>query len=68
MYFEISVSFSRKSFKSAKSRHSEDSELVRQVFIVQKIIPGDMICYKKKLLVNFFSDQTLYNLEGFVST
>ena len=48
MYFEISVSFSRKSFKSAKSRHSEDSELVRQVFIVQKIIPGDMICYKNQ--------------------
>ena len=65
MYFEISVSFSRKSFKSAKSRHSEDSELVRQVFIVQKIIPVDMISYKK-LLVNFFSDQTLFKSKRYL--
>ena len=59
MYYEIYISFYRKSFKSAKSRHSEDFELVRQVFIIQRIIPGDMISYRKKLLVNFFSDQTL---------
>ena len=59
MYYEICISFYRKSFKSAKSRHSEDFELVRQVFIIQKIIPGDMISYRKKVLVNFFSEQTL---------
>ena len=59
MYYEICISFYRKSFKSAKSRHSEDFELVRQVFIIQKIIPGDMISYNKKLLVDFFSEQTL---------
>ena len=60
MYYEICISFYRKSFKSAKSRHSEDFELVRQVFIIQKIIPGDMISYRKKVLVNFFSEQTLF--------
>ena len=60
MYYEICISFYRKSFKSAKSRHSEDFELVRQVFIIQKIIPGDMISYRKKVLVNFFSEQTLH--------
>jgi len=59
VYYEICISFYRKSFKSAKSRHSEDFELVRQVFIIQKIIPGDMISYRKKVLVNFFSEQTL---------
>ena len=59
MFYEISISFCRKTFKSAKSRHSEDSKLVRQVLILQKIIPLDMINYRKKLLVNFFSDQTL---------
>ena len=62
MYYEICISFYRKSFKSAKSRHSEDFELVRQVFIIQKIIPGDMISYRKKVLVNFFSEQTLCNV------
>ena len=67
MYYEICISFYRKSFKSAKSRHSEDFELVRQVFIIQKIIPGDMISYRKKVLVNFFSEQTLLLLvEHFV--
>ena len=60
MFYEISISFCRKTFKSAKSRHSEDSKLVRQVLILQKIIPLDMINYRKKLLVNFFSDQTYY--------
>ena len=59
MNYEICISFYRKSFKSAKSRHYEDFELVRQVFIIQKIIPGDMISYRKKVLVNFFSEQTL---------
>ena len=59
MYYEICISFYRKSFKSAKSRHFEDFKLVRQVFIIQKIIPGDMISYRKKVLVNFFSEQTL---------
>ena len=34
-----SVSFSRKSFKLAVSRHSEDSKLVRQVYIVLKMPP-----------------------------
>ena len=33
------VNFSRKSFKLAISRHSEDSKLVRQVYIVLKMPP-----------------------------
>ena len=66
MYYERSISFGRKSFKTAKSRQSEDSKLVRQVYILQKIIPLDMINHRKKLLVNFFSDQTLQNkFQGF---
>ena len=35
-----------KSFKSAKSTHTKDSKLVRQVHIVEKLPPGSMIYNK----------------------
>ena len=33
----------QKSFKSEKSRHPEDSKLVRQDHTIQKMLPGNMI-------------------------
>ena len=49
-----SVSFSIKSFKLAVSRHSENSKMVSEVYIVLKILPGDMINFKCPLF--FYSD------------
>ena len=43
-----------KSLKSAIRTHSQDSKLVRQVYIVQKMSPRDMINHKRTLRVRFF--------------
>ena len=47
MYYANSGRASVKSLRSAKSRHPEDSKLVRQVHLVQKIPPESMIEQKK---------------------
>ena len=41
-----SVSFCGKSIRSAKSRHDENSKLVKQVYMVQKLPPGSLIRHK----------------------
>ena len=41
-----SVSFCGKSIKSAKSRHDENSKLVKQVYMVQQLPPGSLIRHK----------------------
>ena len=51
---QILLSVVEKSLKSAIRRHSWDSKLVRQVYIVQKMSLGDMINHKRKLRVRFF--------------
>ena len=51
-YYIILVNFCGKSFKSAKSRHHDNSKLVRQVYIVQKIPPGSLIKHKKIVCEN----------------
>ena len=43
MYYANSGRASVKSLRSAKSRHPEDSKLVRQVLKFQKILPENMI-------------------------
>ena len=55
MYYANSVKTSVKSLKSAKSRHPEDSKLVRQVLIIQKILPENVIRQKK-----FFCENTIF--------
>ena len=47
--------FCQKSFKSAKSRHPEDSKLVRQVHIIWKILQENMI--EQKI---FFCENTIF--------
>ena len=55
MYYANSVRVSIKSLKLAKSRHPEDSKLVKQVLIIQKIVPENMIEQK-----NFFCENTVF--------
>ena len=55
MYYANSVRASVKSLRSAKSRHPEDSKLVRQVLIIQKILPENVIEQKK-----FFCENTIF--------
>ena len=55
MYYANSVRVSIKSLKLAKSRHPEDSKLVKQVLIIQKIAPENMIEQK-----NFFCENTIF--------
>ena len=50
MYYANSGRASVKSLRSAKSRHPEDSKLVRQVLIIQKILPENVIEQKKIFL------------------
>ena len=52
MYYANSGRASVKSLRSAKSRHPEDSKLVRQVLIIQKILPENVIEQKKFLCEN----------------
>ena len=44
-YYSNTVEVSQKSLGSAKSRHSEVSKMVRQVYIAQKMPSVDMILY-----------------------
>ena len=46
MYYVNSVDFNGKYIKLAKSTHAKDSKMVRQVHIVQKLLPGSMINHK----------------------
>ena len=46
IYYANLDCLSEKSFKSAKSTHTKDSKLVRQVHIVEKLAPGSMIYHK----------------------
>ena len=55
MYYANSGRASVKSLRSAKSRHPEDSKLVRQVLIIQKILPENVIEQK-----NFFCENTIF--------
>ena len=55
MYYANSGRASVKSLRSAKSRHPEDSKLVRQVLIIQKILPENVIEQKK-----FFCENTIF--------
>ena len=55
VYYENYDQFRQKSFITAKSRHPEDSKLVKQVHVVQKIPPGSMIEQK-----NFFCKNTIF--------
>ena len=55
MYYANSGRTSVKSLRSAKSRHPEDSKLVRQVLIIQKILPENVIEQKK-----FFCENTIF--------
>ena len=55
MYYANSVRASVKSLRSAKSRHPEDSKLVRQVLIIQKNTPRIYDCAK-----NFFCENTIF--------
>ena len=43
VHYKKYATLCQKSFKSAKSRHPEDSKLVRQDHIIQKMLPGNMI-------------------------
>ena len=55
MYYANSVRVSIKLLKLAKSRHPEDSKLVKQVLIIQKIAPENMI--EQKI---FFCENTVF--------
>ena len=50
VYYKNYARFRQKSIKSAKSTHPENSKLVRQVHVVQKVPPGSMIEQKKLFL------------------
>ena len=53
---KIMINLEQKSFITEKvSRYPEDSKLVRQVHVVQKIPPGSMIEQK-----NFFCKNTIF--------
>ena len=55
MHYANSGRASVKSLRSAKSRHPEDSKLVRQVLIIQKILPENVIEQKK-----IFCENTIF--------
>ena len=51
-YYSNTVEVSQKSLGSAKSRHSEVSKMVRQVYIAQKMSSVAMFLYFKKICEN----------------
>ena len=55
VYYKNYARFRQKSIKSAKSTHPENSKLVRQVHVVQKVPPGSMIEQK-----NGFCENTIF--------
>ena len=55
VYYKNYARFRQKSIKSAKSTHPENSKLVRQVHVVQKVPPGSMIEQK-----NGFFENTIF--------
>ena len=55
MYYANSGRASVKSLRSAKSRHSKDSKLVRQVHIIEKILSETMSEQK-----NFFCENAIF--------
>ena len=52
MYYSNTVEISQKSLSAAKSRHSEVSKMVRQVYIAQKMPSVDIKMYFKKIREN----------------
>ena len=55
MYYTNSARVCVKSLRSAKSRHSKDSKLVRQVHIIEKILSETMSEQK-----NFFCENAIF--------